>query len=71
MGLQRECTRILGVEGFRVERVEWESESEREPSVWPSVKRDPGVRLNAKCRARDRLRQRPVGGGPSRALIRT
>ena len=29
MGLQRECTRILGLDGFRVERVEWESEEVR------------------------------------------
>ncbi len=25
MGSQRECTRILGLEGFRVETIEWEA----------------------------------------------
>ncbi len=29
MGSPRECTRILGLDGFRVERIEWESEEAR------------------------------------------
>ena len=29
MGSQRECTRILGLDGFRVEHVEWENEAGR------------------------------------------
>jgi len=29
MGSQRECTRILGLEGYRVERMEWEAEGPR------------------------------------------
>lgn len=31
MGSQRECTRILGLDGFRVERIEWESDEPRAP----------------------------------------
>ena len=31
MGSQRECTRILGLEGFRVERIEWEGDAPRAP----------------------------------------
>ena len=29
MGSLRECTRILGLDGYRVERLEWEAEGPR------------------------------------------
>ena len=31
MGSQRECTRILGLEGFRVKTIDWEAEGRRAP----------------------------------------
>ena len=35
MGSPRECTRILGLEGFRVERLEWETDGARtQVRIW-------------------------------------
>jgi transposase len=31
MGLRRDCTRILGLDGFRVERIEWDRDEPRAP----------------------------------------